>query len=125
MCMLALVCVTAGAIIKQIRPDFSPFVKIVGSVAITTAALALIVPAVTYISSLFELSSLGEYGNIVIKALGIAVLTQICSDICRDCGEGSVASGVELVGRLQILLLCFPLIEKLLSSVKAVMTWGG
>ena len=123
-CMLAIACVTAGMIIKQIRPDFSPFVKIAGNIAVVTAALTLISPAVTYISSLFEISSLGEYGSTVIKALGIAVLTQICADICRDFGEGSVASGVELVGRLQILLLCIPLIEKLLSSVREVMSWA-
>ena len=31
---------------------------------------------------------------------------------------------IELVGRLEILVLCFPLIEKLLASVKEVMSWA-
>ena len=123
-CMLALLCVTSGTVIKHMRPDFSPLVRVAGSITIITATLALIIPSVVYIKALFEGNELGEYAGMIIKALGIAILAQICADICRDCGEGSVASGVELVGRLEILVLCFPLIEKLLASVKEVMLWA-
>ena len=123
-CMLALVCVTSGAIIKHLRPDFSPFVRVAGSIAIIVTAMSLIIPSVAYIRSLFDGISLGEYGGTVIKALGIATLTQICADICRDCSESSVASGVELIGRLEMLVLCFPMIEKLLESVREVMSWA-
>ena len=123
-CMLALVCTVAGVVIKQIRPDFAPFVRMAGNVAIVTVAVTLFIPTVAYIRSLFAGSSLGEYGGIITKALGIAVLTQLCADICRDCGESSVASGVELIGKLEMLVLCFPMIEKLLDSVREVMSWA-
>lgn len=110
-------------VIKYLKPEFSPFVRIAGSVVVSTLAISIILPIVTYITSLFEGSSLGEYGGIVIKALGIALLTQICADICRDSGEGSAASGVELMGRLEILLLCLPMLENILSTVREVMSW--
>lgn len=123
-CMLALVCTVAGVVIKQIRPDFAPLVRVAGNVAIVTVAVTLFIPTVAYIRSLFAGGSLGEYGGIITKALGIAVLTQLCADICRDCGESSVASGVELIGKLEMLVLCFPMIEKLLDSVREVMSWA-
>ena len=123
-CLFALLCTVIGVIIKQIRPDFSPLVRIAGTVAVSSAALSLILPMMTYLRSLIEGGSLGEYGDIIIKALGIALITQICADICRDSGEGSAAVGVELIGRIEILLLCFPMLERLLSSVKEVMSWG-
>ena len=121
--MIGLFCVIAGVIVKQIRPDFLPFVRVAGSIAVVTVALTHIVPSVTYIKSLFDGSGLGEFGGTVLKALGIAVLTQLGADICRDFGEGSIASGIEFVGRLEMLVLCFPLIEKLISTVKEVMSW--
>ena len=123
-CFFALLCTVIGVIIKHLRPEFSSFVRIAGSASISMLALSVILPTVTYIRSLFEGNSLSEYGGVVVKALGIAVLTQICSDICRDSGEGGTASGVELIGRLEILLLCLPMIEDILSVVKEVMAWS-
>ncbi len=122
-CAVALLCVAAGAVIKHLRPEMSPLLRIAGMLFFFTAAMTLISPIVTYMQALFEGNSFGEYGSIVIKALGIAFLTQICADVCRDCGEGSAASGVELMGKLEILVLCFPMLESLLSTVREVMSW--
>ena len=122
-CFFAILCTVVGVVIKNIKPEFSPLVRIAGSVAVSMLALSIILPIVTYIRSLFNGSSLGEYGDAVIKALGIAALTQICADICRDSGEGSAASGVELIGKLEILLLCIPMIEDILTTVREVMSW--
>lgn len=123
-CSFALLCTVIGVLIKHIRPDFSPLVRIAGTVAVGSAALSLILPMINYLCSLLDASSLGEYGGTIIKALGVALITQICADICRDSGEGSAASGVELIGRIEILLLCFPMLEQLLATVKEVMSWG-
>lgn len=122
-CFFAILCTVVGVVIKHLKPEFSPFVRIAGSVVVSTLVISIILPIVTYLTSLFEGSSLGEYGGVVIKALGIALLTQICADICRDGGEGSAASGVELMGRLEILLLCLPMLENILSTVREVMSW--
>ena len=123
-CFFAIFCTVTGVIIKHLRPEFSPFVRIAGSAVVSALAVSVILPIITYIRSLFEGSDLGEYGETVVKALGIAVITHICSDICRDSGEGSAASGVELVGRLEILVLCLPMIDDILSAVREVMTWS-
>lgn len=86
-------------------------------------AISLIGPIVAYIDLLLEGAALGEYGPYILKALGIAFLTQICADICRDCGEGSVASGVEIVGKMEIVLLCIPMLERILALVQEVIAW--
>ena len=123
-CFFAVFCTVVGVIIKHLRPEFSPFVRIAGGVVVSALAISIILPIITFLRSLFEGSDLGEYGGTVIKALGIAILTQICADICRDSGEGSAASWVELIGRLEILLLCIPMIEDILVSVREVMSWS-
>lgn len=123
-CFFAILCTVVGVIIKHLRPEFSPFVRIAGSAAVSLLAISIILPIITFLRSLFDGSSIGEYGSAVIKALGIAALTQICADICRDSGEGSAASGVELIGKLEILLLCIPMIEDILTTVREVMSWS-
>ena len=66
-----------------------------------------------------------EYVEIILKGLGIVILTQICSDICKDSGEGTLAGNIETVGKLELLLLCIPLIEEILGTAERLLEMGG
>lgn len=109
--------------LKQIRPDIVPFVRMGSTVVLCTFALGIISPMLAYVRSLFSGVNFGEIGGILLKALGVAFLAQICSDICRDCGENSAASGVELAAKLEILLLCLPMLERVLDTAREVLSW--
>lgn len=56
-----------------------------------------------------------EYASILLRALGVGVLAHICSGVCRDCGQATAAGVVETVARVEIFVLCIPLIEKILE----------
>ncbi len=122
-CALAMLCIVAGAVIKQTKPEFAPYIRIAGIIAIFGMALSAIAPIIKYMQSLFDGVSNDDYVISVLKALGIAVLTQISAEVCRDCGEGSAASGVELIGRLELVILCLPMIENIITSVGEVISW--
>lgn len=57
---------------------------------------------------------------ILCKAAGAAYLTQIGADVCRDCGETSAASAVELCGRISLAGLALPLFVRLAEIVLEV-----
>ena len=57
-----------------------------------------------------------EYVAVMLKGLGVALLTHVCASVCRDCGRGSVADWVELAGKLEILIMCFPLIGEIVTT---------
>lgn len=122
-CFFAILCVVVASLIKHLRPDFLPFVRIGATLAVSAIAVGVIAPIVTYINSLFDGAKLGEFGGSVLKALGVALLVQICADICRDCGESSAASGVELVGKLEIIILCLPMLKSIISTAWEVLQW--
>lgn len=122
-CFFAIMCVVVASLIKHLRPDFLPFVRIGATVVVSALAVSVIAPVVTYINSLFDGTSLGEWGGSVLKALGVALLVQICADICRDCGENGAAAGVELVGKLEIIILCLPMIKSIISTAWEVLQW--
>ena len=60
--------------------------------------------------------TLNDYAAVMLKGLGAATLTHVCSSVCRECGRASLAEYVELAGRLEILLLCLPLISSILQT---------
>lgn len=122
LCMLAVTGVCAAMIVKQWKNDFLPLLRLALALLFAVAAIGAASPLVSYLSGLTGRDGMGTYAEILMKALGIAVLTQCCAELCRECGENGAATGVELTGKVQILLLCLPLINEILSVAETLMT---
>ena len=58
------------------------------------------------------------YLSPVIKCVGIALVTHLAAQICRDAQQGSAASSVELCGTLCALYVSLPLVRSLLATVE-------
>lgn len=122
-CMLAIAGITAMTVIKKWNSDFTPLLRIALTVLLTVAALSWITPLTAYLKQLTQIADLSESAEILFKALGIAWLTQCCADICRESGESGTANGVELAGKVEILLLSIPMLDKILSIVGELLTF--
>ena len=64
-----------------------------------------------------------QYLHMVIKIIGVAYLSQFASELCRDAGEGSMASKIELAGKVMILTLSMPVIYRLLDLVSDIINF--
>ena len=53
------------------------------------------------------------YITALVKALGIAYITEITREICIACGENSIASYVEAIGKAEIIVICLPMVKEL------------
>lgn len=60
-----------------------------------------------------QASELGELGESAMKIVGIGYVFGIGSDVCRELGEGAVASALNVVGRIEILLVIAPFFKKI------------
>ena len=58
-----------------------------------------------------------EYLGILLKMLGIAYLTQLVVNLCRDAGNGAVASQINMIGKISMMLVSFPVVETLLKTL--------
>lgn len=59
-----------------------------------------------------------------IKAVGIGYVFSVSADMCRDLGEGGVASAVELAGRLELVLLSMPILSEILKTATELVQNG-
>lgn len=57
----------------------------------------------------------------VIKTLGIAILTRISSEVCRDAGESGIAAAVETAGAVLALWIALPLLRAVLDTVTSLL----
>lgn len=123
-CLVAITGVCLCVIVKQWKSDFLPLLRLALTVVFAGAILSISVPLISYLREMTSLTGLSAYAALLLKALGIAILTQCTSDICRDAGESGVANGVELAGKAEILLLCLPLLGEIFASVKELLALG-
>ena len=121
-CGIGLLCAVSGIILRRISGgEISLFIRIGGALVIFGAAMIMMKNVISELTELTDGQGIDVYSSVLVKTLGIALLTKICSDDGRDCGEGTLASGVELCGKLSILLLCIPMIGELMDYAKKIL----
>lgn len=104
------------ALIRNVKPEIAPFV-ILGGVAVLLGTLSGKLTEITGgIDEMMNLAGLQkENVTILIKSLGICIVTQFAADICYDNSCSSVAAAVELAGRVGALVLAMPMLESVAS----------
>lgn len=117
----ALLAVTAILLLREWKSALVPGVRLSATLLLVGAAVALLAPILEKTRTLMSCSGAGEYGGVMLRALGIALLSELTATFCRDLGENGVGEGVEMLGKVEILLLCLPLVEKVLELAKELL----
>ena len=120
-CGIGIICVFGIVLLKGIGASQVITLRLFGIALIFGAGVFAAAEVIEKTSQTVDLSSLGEHTVRMTKALGLAMLTGFSADICRDCGENTVAAGVETVGNLCILSLCIPLFSELIGYAQALL----
>jgi len=111
-------------ILKQYKSEYALTVKLTAVVLIGLFIFNEINNGLIKFSFLSDID-IGSvsYLPILLKTLGIVIVTQIASNICHDSGEESLSTVTELVGKVTVLLVCLPLIEALFNIVKGYLEY--
>ena len=56
-----------------------------------------------------------KYVKSILKMIGIGYIFGTVSDLCREIGEGGIASALGVVGRVEILLVSSPYISEIIE----------
>lgn len=120
-CGIAFVSCCAALVLGQMNGSLSFGIKVAAAVLIFGTLMVGLTPLTEALLPLTrQNSSVAEYVGIVIKALGVAMLGNISADICRDCGQSSVASGVETAAKIEIFILCVPLVTDIMECAMEI-----
>lgn len=75
--------------------------------------------------SIYNLSSginnVNSYISLMLKILGISLIAQFVSDLCRDAGENALASQTETASKIIILIMTLPLFETVINIVTGLL----
>lgn len=99
--------------------------KTVSLILIIFACIAVFLESVSYLTDIIDtligmvsgLEETSAYLKIMFKVLGIALITQIISDLCRDCGESALAGQTEVAAKIFIVALILPLLQAVVKVI--------
>ena len=93
-------------------------VSIIAGLIIFIYILDYLSTAIDYIKDIVSQYDIPyESITIVLKIIGIAYICEFAVQILKDAGEGSIASKVELAGRVFIIVLSLPIITSFMNMV--------
>ena len=114
-----------GAVLAIVLKKNSPEMALLLTVSLGCLVLYLAVDVVTNVAQFMDdLSSVAGISSaslaIVMKTVGIAILTKLAAGICSDAGQGSVASALELMGSAAALYIALPLMKTVFQMVSSL-----
>lgn len=113
---IVLTALIINIVLKNYSKEFTFLINIVCTIIIFTLIskdLKGIVDRLTSISN--ETSVLLPYIKIMLKILGISMIAQLLSDLCRDNGENTLANQTELSAKIIILVTALPLFTTIMD----------
>ena len=88
-------------LLRQYRPEIALVISILCGVGVLLWLLEQLAPVLA---------------QVLLKALGICLITQVACDTCRDIGETAIAARLETAGKAAMLLLAMPVFSELLQQ---------
>ena len=86
------------------------------------SVVAFLEPIVNFCNKLQEIGKLdNRVLSILLKAVGIGLISQICCLICTDAGNQTLGKTLQIVSTAVILWLALPLLEELVTLIDAVL----
>ena len=108
--------------LKQYKPEFAVYVSILAGIFILVLSISQISGVINLLKSLASKANINsEFLGIILKITGIAILTEFAVSICQDSGESSIASKIDIGGKVTIITISIPIISSLLETILKVL----
>lgn len=116
--IMGIVVVLMAIQFKSIKPEYGIMISVVGCTFIFLYSLVRVKEIVEMVERLAGITSVSrEYIKIILKITGVTFISEIASDIAKDCGYQAVANQVQIFGKLSVLVISFPVFKELISSI--------
>ena len=117
-----LVALVLYLVLNKQGKDFAVLISLAVCCMVISALLAFIRPIITFIEKLEQLGNFDhEILQVLLKSVGIGILTEIVSLICADAGNASMGKSLQILASVVILWLSIPLFSRLMDVIQEIL----
>ena len=105
--------------LKSIKSEYSILICIALSLIIFFSVIGRLEELIHTIREVISFIGVdSDYIRIILKMLGITYIAEFSSSICKDAGYQTIASQIEIVAKLSILVMSLPIIIALMKTIQ-------
>lgn len=100
--------------LKKEQPAYAFLISLCGAAGLLLIFAQQVTPVLTWLRTLENLLP-GQGSGCLLRVLGIALVSQLAADLCKESGMAAGATAAELCGRILALLQALPIVQELLG----------
>ena len=105
-------------VVKQYKPEFAIYVSIIAGVLILYLIMEKLEGIINLLKTISSKSGINnQFLELLLKITGIAFLAEFAINLCKDSGEGAIASKIEMGSKVIIVSMSIPIISSLLEVI--------
>lgn len=115
---LAIIAAVMGIVLRHNKPEMAVLLSITVGIIIFLMVLGKIGSVIDILKELAGRAEISDiYLGTILKIVGIAYIADFGAQICRDAGEGAVATKIELAAKIMIMVLAVPIVVAVLQAL--------
>ena len=115
--VFAIVAVILALSLKSKNPEYSTFISVAVCLVLLFICVSRMRVMLSGIEVLTEIRMDSTYLVILVKLIGIAYICEFAASISKDAGYSAVASQIELLGKLTMLVVSLPVFMQVVQTV--------
>lgn len=119
LCLIAIVCIITSVLLKGYKQEFSILIIISLSLVFLMWMLNVLEELQNQLNTIIsELEQNKSFYKILFKIVGISYVCEFTSGICKDAGYSSIATQVEIAGKMLVILSGVPVLISVMETIR-------
>lgn len=115
---IGLIATVLIVVVKSQRPELAVLLSVAAGVILFLLVLGKISSIIDIVRDLTSRAGINMvYLGVILKIMGIAYIAEFGAQICRDAGEGAVATKIEFAAKILIMVLAVPIVVAVLQAL--------
>lgn len=115
---IGLIATILSILVKSQKPEIGIYISLVAGVIIflfIASKLQSVIEILSQLANKINIDSI--YLSTILKIVGIAYIAEFGVQVCKDAGEGVMASKIEFAGKILIMVMAVPILVSLMDLI--------
>ncbi len=115
---VGIVATVLAILVKNQKPELGIYISLVTGFIIFIFIVAKLQSVIEILNQMANKISIDDiYLSVILKIVGIAYIAEFGAQICKDAGEGVIASKIEFAGKVLIMVMAVPILVSLMDLI--------
>ncbi len=115
---IAIVATVLSVLIKHQKPEIGIYISLVTGIVVFIFVVAKLQSVIEILNQLANKINIDDiYLSTILKIVGIAYIAEFGAQVCKDAGEGVIASKIEFAGKVLIMVMAVPILVSLMDLI--------